>query len=182
MIRALLVGVLAILSMSGSGSAQALAIPAPVNAEKAVDEVFAKWTASTPGCAVGVAIGGKPVLTKAYGMADLEHDVRNTPETIFESGSLAKQFTALAVTVAGKRRHAVAGRFSPQVHPRATRLQGAADDPSHALAHQRIARLGQHREHRGVAADDARVHACARAGNRLASEGAELSAGHQVVL
>lgn len=30
-------------------------------------------------------------------MADLEHDVRNTPETIFESGSVAKQFTALAV-------------------------------------------------------------------------------------
>src|SRR4029453_9330937 len=65
--------------------------------ETAVDEVFAKWTSSTPGCAVGVAVGGKPVLMKAYGMADLEHDIRNTPETIFEAGSVAKQFTALAV-------------------------------------------------------------------------------------
>src|SRR4029453_15141302 len=65
--------------------------------ETAVDEVFAKWTSSTPGCAVGVAVSGKPVLLKAYGMADLEHDIRNTPETIFEAGSVAKQFTALAV-------------------------------------------------------------------------------------
>ena len=62
-----------------------------------VDEIFSKWTSSTPGCAVGVAVGGKPVLLKAYGMADLEHDVRNTPDTIFEAGSVAKQFTAMAV-------------------------------------------------------------------------------------
>ncbi len=67
------------------------------SAEAAVDQVFAKWTTSTPGCAVGVAVAGKPVLTKAYGMADLEHDVPNTADTIFESGSVAKQFTAMAV-------------------------------------------------------------------------------------
>ena len=30
-------------------------------------------------------------------MADLEHDVRITPETIFEAGSVSKQFTAAAV-------------------------------------------------------------------------------------
>jgi CubicO group peptidase (beta-lactamase class C family) len=63
----------------------------------AVDAIFARWTTSTPGCAVGVAVGGKPVLMKAYGMADLEHDVPNTPDTIFESGSVAKQFTAMAI-------------------------------------------------------------------------------------
>ena len=62
-----------------------------------VDAIFAKWTAATPGCAVGVAVGGRPVLTKAYGMADLEHDVKNTPDTIFEAGSVSKQFTAAAV-------------------------------------------------------------------------------------
>jgi CubicO group peptidase (beta-lactamase class C family) len=73
---------------------------APINAadpDAQVDQVFAKWNSSTPGCAVGVAQDGKPTLFKAYGMADLEHDVRNTPDTIFEAGSVSKQFTAAAV-------------------------------------------------------------------------------------
>jgi len=39
---------------------------------------------------------GVTVLTRSYGMADLEHDVVNRPETIFEPGSVAKQFTAAA--------------------------------------------------------------------------------------
>jgi CubicO group peptidase (beta-lactamase class C family) len=67
-----------------------------------VDRIFAKWSSSTPGCAVGVAVGGKTVLSKAYGMADLEHDVANTPDTIFEAGSVSKQFTAMAVLLLAK--------------------------------------------------------------------------------
>ena len=51
-----------------------------------------------------MAVRGKPVLMKAYGMADLEHDVPNTPDTIFESGSVAKQFTAMADHAAGAGR------------------------------------------------------------------------------
>ena len=65
--------------------------------EARVDAVFSRWTRETPGCAVGVARGGKPVLQKAYGMADLEHDVPNGADTIFEAGSVSKQFTAAAV-------------------------------------------------------------------------------------
>jgi len=63
----------------------------------AVDRVFAKWTAATPGCAVGVANSGRQVLAKGYGTADLEHDVAITPDTIFEAGSVSKQFTAASV-------------------------------------------------------------------------------------
>lgn len=62
-----------------------------------VDKLFARWNRSTPGCAVGVAERGATVLARAYGMADLEHDVPNTPDTIFEAGSVSKQFTAAAV-------------------------------------------------------------------------------------
>src|ERR671910_504562 len=69
----------------------------PAISEKAVDQLFSRWTTQTPGCAVGVAVRGKPVLMKAYGMADLEHNVANTPDTVFESGSVAKQFTAMAI-------------------------------------------------------------------------------------
>ena len=65
--------------------------------EAKVDKIFEKWTTNTPGCTVGVTVAGKPVLSKAYGMADLEHDVKNNPDTIFEAGSVSKQFTAAAV-------------------------------------------------------------------------------------
>ena len=60
------------------------------------DRVFAQWTRETPGCAVGVAQGGRTLLTRGYGMANLETGTPITAETIFESGSVAKQFTAAA--------------------------------------------------------------------------------------
>ena len=50
-----------------------------------------------PGCAVMVRHNGKVVLSKGYGVANLEHGIRVTPETIFQSGSMGKQFTAMAV-------------------------------------------------------------------------------------
>ncbi len=62
-----------------------------------VDAIFARWTTQSPGCAVGVARDGTSLLERAYGMADLEHDVPNRPDTIFEAGSVSKQFTAAAV-------------------------------------------------------------------------------------
>ena len=62
-----------------------------------VDGIFKAWSTATPGCAIGVAVKGEPIVRAAYGMADLEHDVPNTPETIFEAGSVSKQFTAMAV-------------------------------------------------------------------------------------
>lgn len=63
-----------------------------------VDAVFARWdSTTTPGCAVAVAVGDRTALEKAYGMADLEHGVPNRANTIFEAGSVSKQFTAAAV-------------------------------------------------------------------------------------
>ena len=75
----------------------ALAGQAASSAESQVDAIFAKWTSNTPGCAVGVATDSKPVLAKGYGMADLEHDVRISPDSLFEAGSVSKQVTAAAV-------------------------------------------------------------------------------------
>jgi CubicO group peptidase (beta-lactamase class C family) len=87
--------VVAMAVMLGAGLASQTAGPKDAGAR--VDGVFASWTRETPGCAVGVATGGTPVLAKGYGMADLEHDVAVTPDTIFEAGSVSKQFTAAAV-------------------------------------------------------------------------------------
>ena len=65
--------------------------------EASIDALFAEWTRETPGCAVGVSENGRVVLEKAYGMADLEHAVPNRADTIFEAGSVSKQFTAAAI-------------------------------------------------------------------------------------
>ena len=70
----------------------------PPTAGLQVDEIFAPWSLVTsPGCAVGVSKDGLNIFARGYGMADLEHDVPNTAETIFEGGSLSKQFTAAAI-------------------------------------------------------------------------------------
>ncbi|MYH10489.1 MAG: serine hydrolase, partial [Gemmatimonadales bacterium] len=63
----------------------------------ALDAVFADYSASDgPGCAFAVSRDGQQVMARAYGMANLEWDLPNTPETVFEPGSVSKQFTAAA--------------------------------------------------------------------------------------
>lgn len=72
--------------------------PAAADLSVPMDEIFAPWNSrETPGCAVAVGEGGRTVVSRAYGMADLEHDVANAPGTVFEAGSVSKQFTAAAV-------------------------------------------------------------------------------------
>ena len=63
----------------------------------ALDAVFADYSAADgPGCAFAVSRDGQQVMARAYGMANLEWDLPNTPETVFEPGSVSKQFTAAA--------------------------------------------------------------------------------------
>ncbi len=86
------------LLVSVAVGAPPLAGQAPPDASVRVDNIFENWNSvESPGCAVGVAENGLIVLSRAYGMADLEHDVPNKPNTIFEAGSVSKQFTAAAV-------------------------------------------------------------------------------------
>lgn len=63
-----------------------------------IDSVFARWNLpSSAGCALGVSYRDQIVLERAWGMAELEHRIPITPATIFEAGSVSKQFTAAAV-------------------------------------------------------------------------------------
>ena len=54
---------------------------------------------TTPGCAVGIIEGGQWALRKSYGMANLEHDIPITSQSVFRMGSLSKQFTAAAIAL-----------------------------------------------------------------------------------
>ena len=50
-----------------------------------------------PGLSLAVVKDGQIVLAKGYGFANVEHQVPAKAETIFQSGSMGKQFTAMAV-------------------------------------------------------------------------------------
>jgi CubicO group peptidase (beta-lactamase class C family) len=90
MTRALLLTIL----IAGAVAAQ------PTESKQAqADRVFVAFNTHTPGCAVGVAQRGVVVLKSGYGMADLERNVPITADTVFESGSVAKQFTAAALVL-----------------------------------------------------------------------------------
>src|SRR5690349_20079161 len=54
-------------------------------------------TQQIPGLSLAVIRNGEIVLAKGYGLANVEHQVAVKPETIFQSGSMGKQFTATAV-------------------------------------------------------------------------------------
>lgn len=46
-----------------------------------------------------IAHNGEIVLNEGYGMANREHDVKNTRDTIFQLGSVSKSFTAAAIMI-----------------------------------------------------------------------------------
>ena len=50
-----------------------------------------------PGASLAVIKDGQIILAKGYGLANVEHQVPAKPETIYQSGSMGKQFTATAV-------------------------------------------------------------------------------------
>src|ERR1700722_8129987 len=65
-----------------------------------VDRVFAQWDrSSSPGCALAVVHQGALVYSKGYGAANLELGVPITPQTVFDIGSVSKQFTAMSIVL-----------------------------------------------------------------------------------
>ena len=77
-------------------SLQAAAAVAPEDeAARFVRAAMAKQ--HIPGLALLVSRGGLPIRTQGFGLANVELQVPVSPKTIFQSGSVGKQFTATAV-------------------------------------------------------------------------------------
>ena len=74
---------------------------APLNAAQvgSIDRfVIAEMSRThVPGAAVNIYSRGKVLLAKGYGMANVELGVPVKAQTIFQSGSLAKQFVSAAI-------------------------------------------------------------------------------------
>ncbi|MCX6955428.1 MAG: serine hydrolase, partial [Verrucomicrobia bacterium] len=93
------------------GAGLALAVLAPVSAEHLapaeaakIDQIFARWDKpGSPGAIVAIARDGETVFARGYGLANLDYGVPLTVDTLSETGSVAKQFTAAAVTLLAVR-------------------------------------------------------------------------------
>lgn len=68
--------------------------------EQEVDRLFADYRgAGSPGAVVQVIRDGAPVLTRTYGLANVEERIPVRPETNFRLASLTKAFTAMSVLI-----------------------------------------------------------------------------------
>ncbi|WP_281322937.1 serine hydrolase domain-containing protein [Flavobacterium aestivum] len=71
------------------------------NIESKVDSIILKEFKDTngPGGVFLISKKGKPVYKKAFGLANLELDVKLFPKDVFQIGSMTKQFTAIAILI-----------------------------------------------------------------------------------
>ncbi len=96
-VRDLAVTVLLVFALASATFAKD--IPAD-HRSRQVDSLFAFLDdVKRPGAAVMVIDRGRVVYSKGFGYADLDNDVRITPESTFRLGSVSKQFTTMAVMV-----------------------------------------------------------------------------------
>jgi D-alanyl-D-alanine carboxypeptidase len=73
----------------------------PLLCEAAIDRIDASVARTlaqgSPGMVVGISRHGQPLFVRGYGVANLEHGVPVTPDSVFKLASVTKQFTAAAV-------------------------------------------------------------------------------------
>lgn len=66
--------------------------------EAKIDQLLnEKFKANTTGAAVLITQKGKTTYRKAFGLSNLELNVKMKPENVFEIGSMTKQFTAVSI-------------------------------------------------------------------------------------
>jgi CubicO group peptidase (beta-lactamase class C family) len=76
----------------------------PGTEQDQVDQIMAGLTGpETPGGVVAVIRGGRVAFQRAYGMANLTHDIPFSVETRTNIGSTSKQFTAFALALLAER-------------------------------------------------------------------------------
>lgn len=89
--------VLAVAAQIAPPHAQSVRLAA--SARDTVDRFVAAEMARTriPGIALAVVRAGKVIKAEGYGVADLEHGIPVTPQTVFKIGSVSKQFIATGI-------------------------------------------------------------------------------------
>ncbi|HEX8336250.1 MAG TPA: serine hydrolase domain-containing protein, partial [Pyrinomonadaceae bacterium] len=92
--------------LASAFSAAAVAqTPPPAESHSArVDKIFAQWDRpNTPGCALAVIKDGRVEYERGYGSANLQLGVPLSAASVFNVGSISKQFTALSVLMLARQ-------------------------------------------------------------------------------
>ncbi len=71
----------------------------PDSVQRGVDSVFAFVGRDEPGCALGIVRNGKLAYGRGYGLANMDWKVPLTTASVFDIGSVSKQFTATAIAL-----------------------------------------------------------------------------------
>lgn len=75
-----------------------------IKENQAIDSLFIKWDKTdVPGCALGIIKDGKLIYAKGYGMANMEYEIPNSPNSVFRIGSTSKQFTAACIVLLAEK-------------------------------------------------------------------------------
>jgi len=90
--------VLALFTLLFASAAASAQQPAAADVSSQLDKIVQAEMQKQHMVAVTVAVAkdSKVVYSKAFGMADIENDVRATPETLIRTGSIAKPISAVA--------------------------------------------------------------------------------------
>ena len=86
-----------------SGSVAQLKAGNDPQSEK-VDALFAQWNKpDSPGCALTIIRDGQVLYKRGYGIANLDHEIPISSKTVFNIGSMSKQFTAMSIALLARQ-------------------------------------------------------------------------------
>ena len=63
----------------------------------AIEKAYNRYKPTDPGAQLAISRNGQVIFSKAWGMADLEHNIPLSTTSLIEAGSVSKQFTAAAI-------------------------------------------------------------------------------------
>lgn len=93
-----------LLTLFASLQTQSQSQSLPDSTKRKIDSLFSQWNSvNSPGCTIGIVQGDSLIYTKSYGMANLENAIPISPETVFDMGSVSKQFTAWSILLLAKQ-------------------------------------------------------------------------------
>jgi D-aminopeptidase len=87
-----------------------------------LDPLFLRWaTSDLPGLVVGVAKAGRVLYRSGFGLANVEHGIRNSPSTRMRIGSISKHFTSVGALLLVEERkldlESSIRRYIPELPP-----------------------------------------------------------------